>query len=98
VTTTKIKRVKGKRRRVKSTHQACTAKRVSGTLKFTTTGTRAKATLSRAGRVYASGTVGISGSQTQGALRLSRRLARGRYTLTLTKGHTVIARRSVLAG
>ncbi len=61
----------------------CTTKLVSGTVKFTATGSSAHATLSRHGAVYAAGTE----SSTSGgmSLRLTplRKLRPGRYTLTL---------------
>ncbi len=69
------------RRKVR--RQQCTAKLVSGTLKFKT----ARATLSRAGRVYARGSA--SGGGRHGGLRVTlvraRRLPAGRYLLTLRR-------------
>jgi hypothetical protein len=63
----------------------CTTKTVSGTVTFTTSS--ARATLSRHGVVYATG----AASDTRGrmSLRLSsvRKLAPGRYTLTLISGN-----------
>jgi hypothetical protein len=83
------KTVKGKQR--------CTAKFVSGTVKFTTTGQSARATLSRHGVVYAAGTASVARGRL--SLRLSplRRLRPGRYTLTLISGtgrHKRISTRS----
>jgi hypothetical protein len=64
----------------------CTTKLVSGTVKFTATGSAARATLSRHGRVYAAG----SARSAHGSMRLRllalRRLRPGRYTLTLISG------------
>jgi hypothetical protein len=97
VTVTVIKKVKGKNKKVKVTRQKCTGKLVSGTVKFTTTGAIVKATLSRAGDIYATGTVSLNGSRAQGALKVRRRITRGRYTLTLSKGNKVISRRTVMA-
>jgi hypothetical protein len=72
------KTVKGK--------QHCTTKLVSGTIKFTVTGSAAQATLSRHGVVFASG----SALATRGRMSLRlvplRRLRRGKYTLTLISG------------
>ena len=66
--------------------QKCTTKTVSGTVKFTTKGLVANATLSRHGAVYASGTA----SSTNGSLSLRltplRKLRPGHYTLTLVSG------------
>ncbi len=92
------KKVKGKTKKVKKTEQKCTGKLVSGTIKFTATGTIVKARLSRAGHVYASGTARIGSSKTEGALTIRRRLTGGRYTLTLFKKNKVLARRIVATG
>jgi hypothetical protein len=64
--------------------QKCTTKLISGTVKFTTSS--ARATLSRHGAVYATGTErGAHGSM---SLRLTplRRLRPGNYELTLISG------------
>ncbi len=74
----KCKTVKGK--------QHCTATLVSGTVKFTTTGLAARATLSRHGVVYAAGTARLARGRTSLRLLPVRRLAPGRYTLTLISG------------
>ena len=81
----------------KKSTQKCTTKLVSGTVKFTTSGTTAQATLSRHGAVFAAGTA----RSTRGhmSLRLSplRRLRPGSYTLTLIVGagrHETIRRES----
>jgi hypothetical protein len=92
------KKVKGKTKKVKKTEQKCTGKLVSGTVKFTATGSVVKATLSRGGDVYAMGTVRVTGSQTEGALTVRRKMTRGRYTLTLFKHNRAFARRIVTAG
>jgi hypothetical protein len=96
VTVTVKKKVKGKTTKVKKTEQKCTGKLASGTVKFTSTGSIVTATLSRAGDVYATGTVRMGSTKTEGALQLHRQLTRGRYTLTLSKGHTVLTRRTVV--
>jgi hypothetical protein len=72
------KTVKGK--------QHCTATLLLGTVKFTTTGLTARATLSRHGVVYAAGTARLARGRTSLRLRPVRRLAPGRYTLTLISG------------
>jgi hypothetical protein len=93
-----IRKVHGKRKRVKVSRQVCSGKLVSGTVRFTATGVVVHATLSRSGDVYATGTVRMQGSRTIGALRLRRAIRRGRYTLTLTRAGKLIARRTVTAG
>jgi hypothetical protein len=64
----------------------CTTKLVSGTIKFTATGSAAQATLSRRGVVFASG----SARSTRGRMSLwlvpLRILRPGKYTLTLISG------------
>ncbi len=65
------------------TEQQCTTKLVSGTVKFTSTGTPVTAVLSRAGIVYATGIA----VHTHLTLHPRRALRAGRYTLTLTSGH-----------
>jgi hypothetical protein len=72
------KTVKGKQR--------CTAKFVSGTVKFTTTGQSARATLSRHGVIYANGTARIAHRRMSLRLLPVRSLRPGRYTLTLIRG------------
>jgi hypothetical protein len=66
--------------------QHCTATLASGTVKFTTTGLAARATLSRHGVVYAAGTARLARGRTSLRLLPVRRLAPGRYTLTLISG------------
>lgn len=72
------KTVKGK--------QHCTAKLVSGTVKFTTAGSSAPATLSRHGVVYATGTARLARGRMSLRLLPVRRLQPGRYTLTVISG------------
>jgi DNA-binding beta-propeller fold protein YncE len=72
------KKVKGK--------QHCTTKLVSGTVRFTTAGRAAQATLSRHGVVYAAGTARTAHGRTSLRLLPVRRLRPGRYTLTLISG------------
>ncbi|MGA2165180.1 MAG: hypothetical protein ABSH36_12015 [Solirubrobacteraceae bacterium] len=72
------KTVKGKQR--------CTTKLVSGTVKFTTTGSAAQATLSRHGVVYAAGTARVEHGRTSLRLLPLRKLQPGKYTLTVIGG------------
>ena len=72
------KTVKGKQR--------CTAKLVSGTIKFTTAGLVARATLSRHGVVYAAGTARTARGRMSLRLLPVRLLRSGKYTLTLISG------------
>ena len=66
--------------------QHCTAKLISGSAKFTATGSTTQATLSRHGALYASGTAQVV--QGRMSLRLTplRSLLAGKYTLTLIRG------------
>ena len=66
------------------TRKKCTAKLVSGTVKFTTA--TARATLSRGHMVYATGTAVRWHGAERLSLRIRRRLTPGRYTLTVTEG------------
>jgi DNA-binding beta-propeller fold protein YncE len=66
--------------------QHCTTKLVSGTVKFTTTGLAAQATLSRHGVVYAAGTARLGHGRMSLRLLPVRRLRSGKYTLTLISG------------
>lgn len=66
--------------------QHCTAKLVSGTVKFTTAGMAARATLSRHGIVYAAGTARLGHRHMSLRLLPLRRLRSGKYTLTLISG------------
>jgi hypothetical protein len=66
--------------------QKCTTKLVSGTVRFTATGSSAHATLSRHGAVYAAGTARNVHGRMSLRLLTVRRLSAGRYTLTLISG------------
>ncbi|HEX4114335.1 MAG TPA: collagen-like protein [Solirubrobacteraceae bacterium] len=66
--------------------QKCTAKLVSGTASFTTSGAAAQATLSRHGVVYAAGTSSTVSGRMSLRLLPVRRLQPGKYTLTLISG------------
>jgi hypothetical protein len=66
--------------------QHCTTKLVSGTVKFTTAGKVARATLSRHGEVYAAGTARLGHGRTSLRLLPVRQLRPGRYMLTLIRG------------
>jgi hypothetical protein len=102
VCTTTKKRVKirhkHKTRFRTKTIKKCTAKPVTGTVTFTVSGHMARAILSRAGRVYASGQVGMAGARTAGYMRLRARLRPARYVLTLRRGGRVMSRRAVVLG
>jgi streptogramin lyase len=77
--------------------QTCTTRLVSGTVKVTATATAVRASLSRAGVVYAAGTAGRRGV----VLRVKRAVHAGRYTLTLTERNgprTTVVRRQVWVG
>jgi hypothetical protein len=95
VTVTTTKKVHGKKKKVKRHVQKCVGKLVSGKVKFTVTGKLVKATLSRNGRIYASGDLVAERGGTAGALTLRRRLTRGRYTLTMSRGGKVLSRATV---
>jgi len=86
-TVTKTVDVHGHQRNL--TSHDCTTKRMSGTVKFTTT--FARATLTRAGVTYATGTADL----THLVLHAHRRVPNGRYTLLLRHrdGHRSIATR-----
>ena len=76
---------KGKK---KKTVQKCTTKLTSSPVKFTTSGVATSAVLSRGRVVYATGTATRSGNRTRLLLSPRRRVGKGRYTLTLTRGHS----------
>lgn len=97
VTTFVKKKIKGKTKKVKKTVQKCTAKLVTGPVKFTVAGKIVNATLSRAGHVYATGTVWMRRTETEGTLRLRRGLSRGRYALRLSQGRAILSWRTVIA-
>ena len=68
--------------------QKCTGKLVSGTVKFTTSGSTVSATLSRGRVVYATGArVSIAGGRSKLVLIVQRPMHPGRYTLTLRLRH-----------
>ena len=80
------------------TVQQCTTKLVSGTVKFTTTAGVVRATLSRAGTVYAAGTIAATARHSSELVLASRRPLRvGTYTLTVrSRQHgQLIVRRSL---
>jgi hypothetical protein len=66
--------------------QRCTARLVSGTVKFATVGQSARATLSRHGVVYATGTARTVRGLMSLRLLPVHRLRPGRYTLMLIRG------------
>ncbi len=88
VTKTIVKRAHGKRRKVQVKKQQCTARSVTGTVKFTVATAVDRATLSRAGVVYAKGIrVRGVGVGSRFVLRELRPLSSGRYTLSLRERH-----------
>jgi hypothetical protein len=92
-TKTVIKKVKGKRRKVKVTFQQCTVKLVSGTVTFKTA---ALDTLSRGGVVYAQGVAtSAAGGGSQLLLVGRRTLTPGRYTLTIHGTHSRARRTTI---
>jgi hypothetical protein len=60
---------------------------VTGPVTFTTTGSTTRATLSRAGVTYATGTAQTTRGGTRLLLTQRRTLRPGRYTLALTSHH-----------
>ncbi|MGO9763565.1 MAG: collagen-like protein [Solirubrobacteraceae bacterium] len=79
--------------------QHCTTKLVSGTVKFTTSGSSTQATLSRHGVVYATGAARIARGRMSLRLVPLRGLRPGKYTLTLISGtgrHKRISRESFI--
>jgi hypothetical protein len=77
--------VKATGKRKAKTVQRCTTSLVSGPVSFTT-GSSARATLSRRSHTYAAGTVRRVHGRQQVVLTASGDLAPGRYTLTITRG------------
>jgi Collagen triple helix repeat (20 copies) len=75
--------------------QHCTAKLVSGTVKFSTAGPVKRATLSRHGVVYAAGTARRTDGRMSLRLVAVRRLLPDRYTLTLITGSGRHRRRTI---
>jgi FG-GAP repeat len=65
--------------------QTCTTKLVSGPVKLPSTAFAARATISRYGRVFATGTVRKAGGHIEFLSSNARVLPRGRYTLTITR-------------
>jgi hypothetical protein len=95
-TVTVLVKADGKRRKLQ--RQQCTGKLVSGTVKLTTTGAAAKASLARAGKVFATGSASYTGAGARLRLRLRRPLTAGSYALTLTSAHRTLARMTVSLG
>jgi hypothetical protein len=87
--TCKVVTVKVKGHKVK--RNKCKSRLVSGTVKFTTTSVVRRASLSRGGVLYATGTVTKKGLK----LHALRRVRSGRYTLTLRyrQGHMNVTAR-----
>jgi hypothetical protein len=67
--------------------EKCTTKLVTGPVKFKIAQTGTRATLSRAGVVYATGYAHRTRSGLQTSLVAARKLAHGRYLLALTSSH-----------
>jgi hypothetical protein len=76
-----------KHKRVHVTKQACKTNLVSGPVKFTTASADQRASLSRAAVIYATGYAHRTRVGLQTSLIAARKLARGRYLLTLTSSH-----------
>lgn len=100
VTKTKTVKVHGKKKKRKITEERCTGKLVKGKVKITVSGDKTmRATLSRDGVVYATGTALVgSDRRTTGLLSPALRLTKGHYTLTVWNGSRVFSRRSVRVG
>jgi len=79
--------------------QTCTTKLVSGTVKLTATASAARATLSRHGRVFATGTIRKVNGHIEFLWSNPRvELLRGHYTLTITRKagrHTIETRQAI---
>ena len=88
VNRTVIKKLNGKRRKVRVKRQKCTSTLVSGKVKFTIANTATHATISRKRTVYATG-VPLSNAKRSLQLVVTelRPLRPGRYTLTLQSRH-----------
>ena len=82
-----IKRVKGRKRKVKEKVRTCTARLVSGTVKFTISATSGRVTISRGHVVYAIGTKFTIGSRWLLLLTEQREFEPGRYALTMRSRH-----------
>jgi Cep192 domain 4 len=84
ITVKVVKKIHGKRRTVSVKRQSCSAKLVSGPVKFTTSGAVVHATISRGRIVYATGTSSSVGAgRSQLVLTERRPLRPGRYALSL---------------
>lgn len=88
-TQTVAKKLHGKRHSRKVSRQVCQTKLVAGPVKFTAAAHDDGAALSRDGIIYATGYAHLTRAGAQVRLLASRHLARGRYTLTITRrqGH-----------
>jgi hypothetical protein len=88
VTKTVTRTIGHTHRRVRIRREKCTAKLVSGAVKFTTTGAADRASITRGRVLYATGSgVATSSGHWQLVLVDVRPLGRGRYTLTLRSSH-----------
>jgi hypothetical protein len=76
------------RHKVKVKQQQCTTRLVTGPVKFTAASSDRRASLSRAGVIYATGYNRRTRTGSQTSLVSARQLSRGRYTLTLGAGRT----------
>ncbi len=87
------KTVRRNHKRVHVTKQVCMTKLASGPVKFTTTAAAARATVSRAGVVYATGYAWRTHNGLRTRLVARLRMSPGRYTLALTNrpGHNRLA-------
>ena len=93
VTKTITKTINHKRQQVKVTQLQCTARLVTGPIKFTTAGAAVKASISRGSVLYATGvSVPTGAGHSQVILRELRRLRAGRYTLTLRHRRRILRR------
>lgn len=92
-TTTRVRHIahKAKKLQVKT----CKARLVSGTVTFQTTPKTARATLSRTGRVYATGRIALGARTSLAELEPVRKLAPGRYVLTVKRGGHLLERHTV---
>lgn len=78
--------------------QTCAAKLVSSPVNLPGAAKTASATLSRAGRTYATGRIAIGTRTALAELTPQRTLTRGRYVLTVTRGGRVLDRQTVTVG
>jgi virginiamycin B lyase len=84
--------------RHKVERKECTSRLLNGTVAFAITATSARATLTRAGVIYASGRAHTARGRTRVLLQARRQPRHGRYTLTLTehlRHRTITMRRQV---